>query len=665
MWVTPIPLPTVRIADQFGDTTSCGGTLASLTLNITGIPAAGSSATSLQYSWVSPNNFIGNLVTPSHLITVDTTTIFRIEGYDADTRCRNHGSYYYVFMIPNDRNLEEINFKDTICERMSYRFVAEFIPDMIYYWQTVYGMTTRTDILTINNVTSQDTGTYRLIRNWYGCLDTSFLALSIKPTPVSNVFSSNLALCERTILQLSAEPAGTLYSWRTPENNVISGHLIDKEIQKADSGIWYFVVSEDGCSDSTGISVRVDSRISPIIEICRTTHYCSGDEIQFTYIPNAPDNRALEYALHLRTQRIDGADPLLHHIYHQDSGIAMLLVDHLACQDTAFVDIEVRIRPNPQPNVQPNYCIGEDVLISIEQENGVVYEWHDWEGKLIGTSDYFRFPNIDETHIGDYSLTATINECSSFDAFKIMVYAMPIVDFSPYEYLCIGDTLLIDMMRPNATYLWSTGDTEPRIRVTEGNQIYEVTVTQNNCSTTAYQFIEGRPKPIFKLPNDTIICIGSYLRIDSEISDAGVHFYWTMDDEFIPGDSYILANAPGMYKLVAELNTCIWSDSLSITNKFCDAFELPTAFRPESSNELNREFKPAKLVPEGLVVYEMFIYDKWGKLLFRSKDPNVGWDGRDLNGRKVQPGVYVYVIKAHETLGGTDLSTSGTVTLVQ
>jgi gliding motility-associated-like protein len=65
------------------------------------------------------------------------------------------------------------------------------------------------------------------------------------------------------------------------------------------------------------------------------------------------------------------------------------------------------------------------------------------------------------------------------------------------------------------------------------------------------------------------------------------------------------------------------------------------------------------------VIYEIFIYDKWGKLMFQSQNPNMGWNGTSLDGREVQPGVYVYAIKAHEIITGNDLSTSGTVTLVK
>jgi gliding motility-associated-like protein len=120
-----------------------------------------------------------------------------------------------------------------------------------------------------------------------------------------------------------------------------------------------------------------------------------------------------------------------------------------------------------------------------------------------------------------------------------------------------------------------------------------------------------------------------------------------------------------LYELLAELNTCIWKESIRIEHDFCHELEFPDAFKPNAYWEVNRVFKPVGQIPEGLIVYEIFIYDRWGTLLFHSKDLNIGWDGRDMNGREVQAGVYVYVVKAHETVTGRNLSDQGTVTLIR
>jgi gliding motility-associated-like protein len=47
---------------------------------------------------------------------------------------------------------------------------------------------------------------------------------------------------------------------------------------------------------------------------------------------------------------------------------------------------------------------------------------------------------------------------------------------------------------------------------------------------------------------------------------------------------------------------------------------------------------------EGVLEFQMQIFDRWGNLIFESKDKNQGWDGYDKNGRLLPAGVYVYKI---------------------
>ena len=40
--------------------------------------------------------------------------------------------------------------------------------------------------------------------------------------------------------------------------------------------------------------------------------------------------------------------------------------------------------------------------------------------------------------------------------------------------------------------------------------------------------------------------------------------------------------------------------------------------------------------------FELFIFDRWGKQLFYTKDPNDGWDGKYSNGNEVPQDIYMY-----------------------
>lgn len=88
---------------------------------------------------------------------------------------------------------------------------------------------------------------------------------------------------------------------------------------------------------------------------------------------------------------------------------------------------------------------------------------------------------------------------------------------------------------------------------------------------------------------------------------------------------------------------------------------MPSAFTPGATDTLNRYFGP---VGTGLLPYEMWIYDRWGALVYQTK---IGqpWDGTYSNGKKpAPPGVYLYVvIGTGEREGKKTLK--GTVTLIR
>ncbi len=70
--------------------------------------------------------------------------------------------------------------------------------------------------------------------------------------------------------------------------------------------------------------------------------------------------------------------------------------------------------------------------------------------------------------------------------------------------------------------------------------------------------------------------------------------------------------------------------------------EIPNAFSPGTSPGVNDEWKVSY---KSIVSYRCSIFNRWGKKLFESDDPSVGWNGM-VGNKVVPPGVYFYVIKA-------------------
>ncbi|NDV68392.1 gliding motility-associated C-terminal domain-containing protein [Dysgonomonas sp. 25] len=72
------------------------------------------------------------------------------------------------------------------------------------------------------------------------------------------------------------------------------------------------------------------------------------------------------------------------------------------------------------------------------------------------------------------------------------------------------------------------------------------------------------------------------------------------------------------------------------------ALDQPNFFSPGDSPGSNDEWRVAH---KSIVKFRCTIFNRWGVKLFQFTDPDKGWDGR-YKGKRVNPGVYFYVIEA-------------------
>lgn len=103
----------------------------------------------------------------------------------------------------------------------------------------------------------------------------------------------------------------------------------------------------------------------------------------------------------------------------------------------------------------------------------------------------------------------------------------------------------------------------------------------------------------------------------------------------------------------------VFSQSNTILIEQQSKIFMPNAFAPEGTNDI---FKPVMVFAENST-FQMVIYDRWGKLLFQTTDPETGWDGRD-NGKIMRQGVYTYVVRVTQ-LNGDVVEQRGTVLLIR
>jgi len=97
-------------------------------------------------------------------------------------------------------------------------------------------------------------------------------------------------------------------------------------------------------------------------------------------------------------------------------------------------------------------------------------------------------------------------------------------------------------------------------------------------------------------------------------------------------------------------NVCVTQDPL---------FYIPNAFTPDG---VNQTFGPSGQFFD-YTLYEMMIYNRWGELIYESRDIAKGWDGT-INGEDAALGSYVYTIRFVDG-DGNEHRRKGTVTLIR
>jgi gliding motility-associated-like protein len=93
------------------------------------------------------------------------------------------------------------------------------------------------------------------------------------------------------------------------------------------------------------------------------------------------------------------------------------------------------------------------------------------------------------------------------------------------------------------------------------------------------------------------------------------------------------------------------------------ALYFPNAFTPNGDG-LNDIFKPVGIY---ITNYHLQIFDRAGRAVFYSGDPEHGWDGY-IEGGPAQEGVYVWICTFTHDYGDNlvkDLKLKGTVTLIR
>lgn len=340
-----------------------------------------------------------------------------------------------------------------------------------------------------------------------------------------------------------------------------------------------------------------------------------------------------------------------------------------SCDVTQEVVVDLTIQPIVQINEVGDVCEGQITLeaevTNPEAGTTYVYNWDNGANTRTITVDASATysvtvrPSDNLTCTDDASIVITIPE-----ELEATVSSSPACDDGT------PITLTVDVLTgtPNS-FTWSLNGT---VLASNGQSItvadegsYTVRISDGTCFIERNLEVRRQNVPVSLLPDVALYCP---TRATQEILLAGRGFEtyeWTRDGVPFPAAGQTLT-IPGIGLFEVTMTTatgCVRVAQVNIIESCDPKIVAPTAFAP-TSNPPNNVFS---VVPNDFVDnFEIFIYSRWGELIFQSTTLEFQWNGV-FNGETVPLGTYPYIIRftsRFEPERGT-FEQSGAITVVR
>jgi gliding motility-associated-like protein len=235
---------------------------------------------------------------------------------------------------------------------------------------------------------------------------------------------------------------------------------------------------------------------------------------------------------------------------------------------------------------------------------------------------------------------------------------------SDFPEICPGDSAFISVSASGGYgsyhYFWpSTGDTVSGIWVTPSQTTSYLVEVSDDCQTFSVPAVS---QVIVVKPNADFTYLSSNLVEGLPISilnltTNGYVYDWFFSDG---GNSTVMHpthvfDSSGFYyvTLIAEdAKGCIDSITKPIFIEKEFYVYIPNTFIPDD-DRFNEYFSGSFI---GLKSVEVFVFNRWGELIFESKELDFKWDGT-YNGTNVPEGTYSWLLKYKRDKGNTEVLT--------
>ncbi len=510
------------------------------------------------------------------------------------------------------------------------------------------------------------------------CIVTDEILVNVDPFDFPNLTTTDTTLCQGELLTLADDIpfTTTTYQW-TPDADLIPDGTAPGPDAIPLEDIVYTVVatSQNGFCEQTG-TVNVEVIPAEInINPQDTAFICLGESATINATTTTND-----ITWSSSDPTVNGSTDLNLTVTPDETTWYFASMSIGACTVNDSILVKVDSLPNmPIMSVpDPTYCIG-DIITMVSP-----------------TYEPFNFPDIEhmwspplgaESELDDYNLVITAletttytrittnNGCTETNTIEIEVIDPTIVLAFGDTLVCPGEEVQLLVVSDAEELEWSpnsgiscTDCPDPIVTPFATTQ-YTVTGETDGCPGSATVNVQVRNPPGIFIEADPGLTIAQGEEIalsattNPDVSTTG-SFDWLLNGAGLgltgPNITYTIVEEGNNFEvnLIDEFG-CITTADLFITGT-PPRYDIPSAFTPDGDG-LNDTFS---FLTEGNIEMETFqIYNRWGQMVFETRDVDTGWDG-NFKGTMAPSDVYVYVIKFNLP-GQEDQILKGDVTLIR
>lgn len=446
-------------------------------------------------------------------------------------------------------------------------------------------------------------------------------------------------------------------------------------------------------TDSVAITVLDEPTVSAIetfnsscgINNGRLLFELAGDG-NFTYAVTGPVNVTPRTFTGINPVTIDSLGAGIYTLFVTNTVSGCTNMQNINIEDIASFDIITTQSGICGLDIALNGNVADTVLLTLLDESGQVVTSSDgvtYDGSFpILSSDFITSAfNVGVTDGGSYNISvreAGAPGCVQTDSLtliplEVTIAAEPNCNVNGLIQLTAEASITEDV-----TFQWQdangnviSGESTAFLDVTEtGTYIVNVTDVNGNCSSS--DFIDVLVVPIpeedLLLDSQALICSldpdpeRGTIELDPGIFDT---YEWRQDgvEGVLSTERMLLVSEAGAF--VVQLfngSTCV-NDRIIIEDDCRPTVVAPNAFTPnqDGTNDTFSVF-PNDYVTE----YAIFIFDRWGEMVFQSDDQDFQWDGV-YRGQLLPTGTYAYKMVFRSSLDATQsvIEQYGGVTLLK